>query len=217
VGLLSSAIYSRSIGPWNASGSFAYSRSIETFLLGYTSSGYSYSGSVSRRFGRFTWNGTASGSKSLFSHSDGTTSYTQSYSTGVSYRWIGVSGSYARSTGEGLYTNQGIGTLPTNIPPSVVVSLVSYTGRTYTLGVGATFRGLIFSGSYASTRSSTDGELLPSYNATDEANAYLQYHFRKVFFTAGYSRLLQGFSASALPPALVSTYYFGISRWFRVF
>jgi hypothetical protein len=59
--------------------------------------------------------------------------------------------------------------------------------------------------------------LLSSNNHTQEANAYLQYKFRKVFFTAGYSRLLQGFSASTLPAALVSTYYVGLSRWFNFF
>ncbi len=217
LGLLSNAIYTRSIGAWNVSGSFGYSRTAETYLIGYTTSGYSYSGSASRRFGRLTWNGTASGAKSLFSPSIGTTSFTQSYSSGISYRWIGVSGGYSRSSGEGFYTNQGIVTLPTTLPPTLVPSLVSYGGRTYTVGVGGTLRGLVFSGSYASTRSNTEDGQLFSSNITDEANAYLQYHFRKVFFTAGYSRLLQGFSASTLAPAMVSTYYFGISRWFKVF
>ena len=51
----------------------------------------------------------------------------------------------------------------------------------------------------------------------DEANVYLQYKFRKVFFTAGYSRLVQGFSASTLAPEMLSTYYVGISRWFNFF
>ncbi len=217
LGLLSNAIYSRSIGAWNVSGSLAYSRSAETFLIGYTTSGYSYSTSVSRQFGKVNWNGTASGSKSAFSHSDGTTSFTQSYSTGLSYHWLGISGGYSRSSGEGLYTNQGIATVPTVLPPTVLPSPVFYSGRTYSVALGGTFRGLIFNGSFSATRSDTESKQLFSNNKTDEANAYLQYHFRKVFFTAGYSRLLQGFSASTLAPAVVSTYYFGISRWFKVF
>jgi hypothetical protein len=217
-GLSSNAIYSRYIAAWNFSGSFGYSRNAETFLIGYTTSGYNYSTSVSRQFGRLSWNGTAAGSKSLFSQSVGTTSFTQSYSTGLSYRWLGVSGGYSRSSGIGLYTNQGIAPPPSGLPPTLLPSPVPYSGTTYSVGLGGTpVRGLIFSGSFARTRSSTESELLASNNRSDEANAYLQYQFRKVFFTAGYSRLVQGFSASTLAPAMVSTYYFGVSRWFKVF
>jgi hypothetical protein len=218
VGLLSNAIYTRQIGEWNVSGSLGYTRNVDTFLIGYTSSGYSYSGSVSRRIGKVYWNGTASGSRSYFSNEVSLPTYTQSYSTGISYHWIGISGSYSRSSGTGLYTAQGIATSPSGLPPTLLASAVLYGGTSYTIGVGANpFPGLTFSGSFVTSRSTTDYALLPSSNHIEEANAYLQYEFRKVFFTAGYSRLLQGFSASASPPALVSTYYFGLSRWFHLF
>jgi hypothetical protein len=218
LGLSSNVIYSRYIAAWNVSGSFGYSRNSETFLIGYTTSGYSYSASVSRQFRKLNWNGTAAGSKSLFSQAVGTTSFTQSYSTGLSFRWLGVSGGYSRASGIGLYTNQGISTLPSSVPPPLLPSLIPYSGTTYSVGLGgAPIRGLIFSASFARTRSSTESGLVASSNRSDEANAYLQYQFRKVFFTAGYSRLLQGFSASTVAPAMVSSYYFGISRWFRVF
>jgi hypothetical protein len=218
MGLWSNAIYSRSIGAWNVSGSFGYSRNVQTLLIGYTTSGFSYSASVSRRFGKLNWSGTAGGSKSLFSQGDGTTSFTQSYSTAFSYQWFAVSGGYSRSSGLGLYTTQGIATVPIGLPPTLLPSPILYGGTTYSAAVGATpIRGLTFSGSFVTSRSSTENGLLYSSNHTEEANAYLLYRFRKVFFTAGYSRLLQGFSASTLPPALVSTYYFGLSRWFKVF
>jgi hypothetical protein len=118
----------------------------------------------------------------------------------------------------GLFSAQGIAPLPTGVPPNLLPSTALYGGKTYSAGVGSSpVRGFTFSGTFADTRSNTQGGSLSSNNHTQEANAYLQYKFRKVFFTAGYSRLLQGFSASALPPALVSTYYAGLSRWFNFF
>jgi hypothetical protein len=59
--------------------------------------------------------------------------------------------------------------------------------------------------------------LVPSNNNTEEANVYVQYKVRKIFFTGGYSRLIQGFTASGTTPAMVSTYYAGLSRWFNFF
>jgi hypothetical protein len=86
------------------------------------------------------------------------------------------------------------------------------------VGVGSTpVRGLSFSGSYVNSRSNTANGVLVSNNKLEEANAYLTYRFRKVYFNAGYSRLLQGFSGTELPPALLTTYYVGLSRWFKVF
>jgi hypothetical protein len=218
LGVLSNAIYTRRIGVWNANGSFSYSRSAQTLLIAYTTSGYSYSTSVGRRFGKLYWNGTAGGSKSMLSQELGPTSFAQSYTTSLSYSWLGVSGGYSKSSGMGLYTSQGIAPLPSGLPPPLIPSPIFYRGKTYSAALGGTpIRGLTFSGSFSSTRSSTEGGLLSSSDHTQEAYSYLQYKFRKVFFTAGYSRLLQGFSASTLAPAMVSTYYFGISRWFNFF
>jgi len=217
VGLWSNAIYTRHISVWNVSGSFGYSRSAQTLLIGYTTSGYSYSTSLSRRFGTLNWNGTAAGSKSLLSENQGTTSYTQSYSTGLSSRWLGASAGYSRSSGMGIYTTQGIAN-SNGLPPSLLPSPIFYGGTTYSIGVGGEpIRGLTFSGSFSDTRSNTANGVLASNNHTQEAYTYMQYKFRKVFFTAGYSRLVQGFSASTLAPAMVSSYYVGISRWFKVF
>jgi len=84
--------------------------------------------------------------------------------------------------------------------------------------VGSTpIRGLIINGSYVNSRGDTINGTLSSNNQTQQAYAYLNYRFRKVYFNAGYSRLLQGFSLTGLTPTIVSTYYFGVSRWFKAF
>jgi hypothetical protein len=218
LGILSNAIYIRRIRKWNVSASAGYSRNVQTILIAYTTSGYSFTTSASRRIRNLVWNGTASGSKSIVNQYQGANSVSQNYSTGLSHRWLGVSAGYSKSSGLGLFTAQGIAPLPTGVPPTLLPSTVLYGGRTYSAGVGSSpVRGFTFTGSFADARSNTQNGLLSSNNHTQEASAYLQYKFRKVFFTAGYSRLLQGFSASTLPPALVSTYYVGLSRWFNFF
>jgi hypothetical protein len=226
--LFSNVIYIRRFGVWSVSGSFGYSRNVQTILIAYMSSGYSYSGSASRRIGRLNWNVSASGSKSTLSQAEGTTNFTQDYSTGLSGRWLGVSAGYSRSSGSGLISSTGITTLPPGVPPTLVPAIM-YGGRTYSVGVGSTpMRGLTITGTYVNARSSTANGLISSNNNTapglpssnnhtEQAFAYLNYRVRKVYFNAGYSRLLQGFSASGLPPTMLSTYYFGVSRWFKAF
>jgi len=217
LGVLSNVIYIRRIGAWGVSGSFSYSENVQSVLIAYTTSGYSYSASANRRISRLIWTGGASGSKSLLTVLQGSNSFTQGYSTGLSGRWLGVSAGYSKSSGTGLLTPTGITTLPPGVPPTLVPGIL-YGGTTYSAGVGSTpIRGLTVNGSYVQSQSSTAGGSLYSNNKTEQAYAYLSYRFRKVYFNAGYSRLLQGFSASGLAPTMLSTYYFGISRWFKAF
>ena len=218
LGFLSNATYIRQIGKWSMSGGFNYSQNVQTVLVAYTTSGYGYSGSASRRLGRLNWNGTASGSRSLLTQQSGTSTFTQSYSTGLSGRWLGASAGYSKSGGTGLFTVAGITVLPPGVPPGFLPTSVLFGGTTYSVGLGSTpIRGLTVNANWLRSVNTTENGLFPSNNKTEQANAYMQYRFRQVYFNAGYSRILQGFSASGLPPTNVSSYYFGISRWFRFF
>lgn len=218
LGLLSNASYVRQFGAWNVSGSFNYSQNVQTVLVAFTTSGYGYSASASRRLGRLNWSGSAGGSKSLLTQQNGTSNDNQSYSTGLSGRWLGVSAGYSRSSGTGLFTGNGITPLPPGVLPGFLPTFVLFGGTTYSLGLGSTpIRGLTVNGNWLRSVYSTENGLNPSSNKTEQLNSYLLYKFRKLYFNAGYSRLLQGFSASGLPPTDVSSYYFGISRWFKFF
>jgi hypothetical protein len=85
-------------------------------------------------------------------------------------------------------------------------------------GAGSTpIKGLTVNGNYATTRSNTSGDASSSNNRMSQGNVFLQYMFRKLYFAAGYSRLLQGFSSTGNPPNVVSSYYVGVSRWFNFF
>lgn len=217
MGLLSNASYFHRIGAWNVNGSFNYSRNVQTFLISNTSSGYSYSGSVNRRLGRLNWNGAAGGSKTILSMVSGSNTFSQSYSTGLSGRWLGVSAGYSRARGSGVFTGAGITPIPPEVPPPLIpTDFIFYGGTTYTFGAGSTpIRGLTINGNYARTRSNTQSGSASSNNLMTQGNVFMQYMFRKVYFTSGYSRLLQGFSSLGVPPNLVGSYYIGVSRWFN--
>ncbi len=219
LGLLSNVNYFRRIGTWDVSGSFNYSQNVQTFLISQTTSGYSYTGSASHRFGKVNWSGSAGGSKSLLTNVAGSNTFSQSYSTGLSGRWLGASAGYSRASGSGVFAGSGISPLPPDVPPPVIPApIIFYGGTTYSFGAGSTpLRGLTISGNYARTRSNTQNGSLSSNNLTEQGNVFVQYLFRKVYFTAGYSRLLQGFSATGIPPNMVASYYAGVSRWFNFF
>jgi len=218
LGFLANVIYIRKIGEWGLSGSFGYSQNTQTILIAYTSSGYSFSASVNRRvIGHLYWNAGASASKSELNQVAGYTNTTQSYSTGLSGRWLSASGAYSKSSGSGLLTTTGVTPLPPGVPP-VLVPTVLYGGTTYSASLASTpIRGLTVVGSAIWSRTNTGGEAINSNNTTQQAYVYLTYKVRKVYLNAGYSRLLQGFSASGLPPSTLSTYYVGLSRWFKAF
>ena len=217
LGFLADAIYIKQFGPWGVSASFGYSQNVQSLLIAYTTSGYSYSVSANRRIRRLIWTVSGSGAKSLLTQEQGPNTYTQGYTTGLSGRWLGASFGYSKSSGTGLTTPVGIVPLPPGVPPTLLTA-VMYGGTTYSASVGSTpVRRLTINGTYVHAVTDTAGGILTSNNKTEEAYGYMSYQFRKVYFNAGYSRLLQGFSATGLPPTMVSTYYFGVSRWFKAF
>jgi hypothetical protein len=217
LGLLTDVIYVRRFGAWGVNGSIGYSQNVQSILIAYTTSGYSYSLSANRRIGRLMWTGGANGSKSVLTQTQGPNYYTQGYSTGLSGRWLGAGLGYSKSSGNGLITATGIIVTPPGVPPPLLTTVL-YGGTSYSASIGSTpMRGLTINGTYVNSRSNTENGVLSSSNKTEQAYAYLTYRFRKVYFNAGYSRLLQGFSATGLTPTTVSTYYFGVSRWFKVF
>jgi len=227
LGFIALTTYIRSIGRWNVGGSFGYSENVQTILLAYTSSGYSYSVSVTRPLPRkLIWTGSAGGSSTLITQQNTPSNVTRSYSTGLSARWLGVSGGYSKSSGTGLLTSTGITVAPTGVPSQLLPTVVTFGGSSYSIGLGSTpVRGFSLNGSFVKAQyntvngivSGSPNEVLFSHNKTEQAYAYIRYRFRKVDFIAGYSRLLQGFSGSGLPPTALTSYYAGISRWFNFF
>jgi hypothetical protein len=218
IGFNTSANYSRHFGLWMVGGSFNYAQNVETLLVAYMTSYYSYSANVERRFGALTWTGGAGFARSGLTDQPGTKNSSQSYSTGLGYkRWMSLSGSYSQSNGNGLLTPAGLTStpLPVIIPSDL---LILYGGKSYTFGLASTpIWRLTIATAFADSKSNTTSQSIDSGNHFQSANALVQYQFRRMYFNGGYSRLMQSFSASGLPPAKVSSFSVGIGRWFNFF
>jgi hypothetical protein len=219
VGFATNLGYNRRINGWFLAGSFSYAQNVETLLVTYMSSFYNYSGSVRRRWGQFSWSASAGASRTGLTAIPGTENSSQSYTSGVGYgRWINASGSYSKSDGNAIATGAGLTTTPIPLPPIPSSLLILYGGKSYSFGLASSpLKKLTISGSFAKANSNTLIGTAGSVNATEELNTYFQYQFRKMYLTGGFSRLQQSFSASGTVPANVSSYYFGISRWFNFF
>ncbi len=219
LGVNSLISYTHAIHRWNVSGSVGYSQDTQTVLIAYTTSGYNYNGSVGRRIGRRSyWGAYASGARSLLTGEPGSANSSQNYSTTFSLSRFNINGSYSLSSGNALLTPMGL--VPTPVPLPVInpAAVVLYNGRSYSVGLGSTpVRGLVLSASYAKALSGTNSNSEVSNNNNENIYFLMTYHFRKLNFQGGYSRLVQGFSVSGTPPTMVGSFYVGVSRWFNFF
>jgi len=211
--------YSSDLLGWHVDGQFGYSQNVQTLLITYMSSSYDYSGSVRRRWGRFSVNAGAGGSRTALAEEPGTANVNESYEGGFSFgSLLTANGNYTKSSGQAIATGSGLVPVPIPSPilPSSLVSL--YGGTGYSAGLSsAPARGLVLSASWSKSSSNTASNGTTSLNDNDEYNALIQYQVRKLNFTSGYARMAQGFSGSGSPPEVISSFYFGVSRWFNFF
>jgi hypothetical protein len=209
--------YARSLKKWSASGMIRYAENMQTALIGYTTTGYGYSGTLSRQFAQKShWSASASGSRNTLNNNSGSGTFAQTYSTSLSVKWIGVSGSYSRSNGNSILTSSGLQPVNVLLPVLAPSSVILYGGHAYSAGIGINpIRGLTISGSYSEAFTDTQGNSAETNNRARQLNGYMQYLFRKVYFTGGFTKMTQSFSSNGNTPAMVGTFYFGISRWFN--
>ncbi len=218
VGLLSVTNYSREFGYWDVSVSGNYFQNTQTFLVGYTTSGWGYSGQIGRRFGNMHWNANAGGSRSLLNTSAGYGYSSQNYGTGLSLRWFGLNATYTKSSGTGLLGLNGVVVPPLQNGTILPTDVILYGGHAYGGGIGLNpFRRLTITFSYSRAFSDTLTNSVGSHNDFESVIGRLQYQYRQMFFFAGYSKFVQGFSASATPPSQLNSVYVGVQRWFNFF
>lgn len=211
--------YSRHILGWGVSGAFNYAQNVQTLLISYTNSFYNYSGSVRRRWGKLTFSAGAGGGRTGITSEPGTDSRSESYNASFGYsRWITLTGGYSKASGNALQTAGGLVPVPIPQPILPVSDLILYGGRSYSFGLGSNpTKRMTIAAAYSKADSNTFSNSLASWNNNGQFNALIQYQFRKMYFTGGFSRLDQGFSLSGTPPQMVSSFYVGVSRWFNFF
>ena len=218
LGLLSMLTYQRRIGRWDVSGSGNYYQNTQTLLVGYTTSGFGYTAALGRKFGFLRWNASAGGSRSLLNTAAGYSSQTQNYTTGFGTKWAGITGSYSKSDGTALLGGNGLVPTPIQNPIPLPSDIILYGGHSYGVGLGSNpTKHLTLTASYARAFSNTTNIAAGSKNNSENAMLRMEYHFRQMWFQAGYSKFVQGFSASSTAPADVNTFYFGVQRWFNFF
>ena len=159
------------------------------------------------------------GSRTGITDQPGTESNTQSYSGGMGYGTLfSATGTYAKSSGQALAT--GAGLVPVTVPsptlPSNLVTLYGGQGESAAVS-SAPAHGLVLTASWARSRSNTTTDGEASSNTNYQINTFMQYNVRKLNFNSGYSRLSQQFGGPGSTPQNLSTFYFGVSRWFSFF
>jgi hypothetical protein len=209
--------YNRRMGAWQVGGYFNYAQNVQTILVTYNNSFYTFSGSVARRFGPVYWSASAGGGKIGITSQPGTDSSSENFSTSLGTSRVSLTGTYSKSNGNALAGGNGLipAPLPPIIPPGL---LVFYGGQSYAVALsGSPIRHMSASLSYVNARNNTTNQGVSSWNKLEEGNAYLTYQFRQIGIQGGYTKFKQGFSASGQPPASVSSFFVGVFRWFNFF
>ena len=219
LGINSTVNYNKRFAGWTA-GIFAnYSQNVQTILITYTSSFYGYGANIRRRWGMFGWTAGASINKTGLTEQAGTASSSQSYNSSINYsNWINLNATYSKSNGNGIETGLGLASTPTLQPVLNPNDLIIFDGSSYSFGLSSNpKRRLTLAGSFARAYGNSNVVGITSSNNTEQINTLIQYQFRKMYFTGGYSKLNQSFSVSGSAPDKISAFYFGVSRWFNFF
>ncbi len=214
LGFVGNVNYFHRIKGWQTSGVFTYAQNVQSLLVTYTTSYYSYSANVHRRLpAGLQWTAAFNGTHSGLTNFQGTSSQSEGYSTSLGSRKFTVTGIYTHSTGISLLGAGGL--VPVTGTPGVN-DFITFGGSSYGGGISVTpLRRLVLSGSFNRAISNTVGQTI-SHNNTEIFNAQMQYHLRRIGLQAGYTRFTQGISAVGAP-ANTTSYFVGISRWFDFF
>ena len=210
--------YSRRVGAWTTNGTVRYARNAQTALASYTQSGYGYGLNVGRRLGGWIWTVSANGSENRIDSVGNSDSFAQGYSTGLSAGKLSFNGGYSRSSGNSIQSI--IGLIPSPVPTPVVppTLLILYGGESYSAAAGYTpIRGLILSADFTHSHYHTRNDTSFSNNQLQQVDAKAEWYLRKLHFTAGYSRLLQGFGTELGEPVNLNTFYVGVFRSMHFF
>lgn len=214
LGFIGNVNFFHRFGRWQTSGQFNYAQNVQTLLITYTSSYYSYGANLQRRLPRgMTWTAAFNGTHSGLTQNQGSNTHSEGYSTALSMRRVAVNGIFSKSSGLSLL---GAGGLITPTPTPGLNNFLLFSGTSY--GGGASVQPLkrmVISGSFSRAISNTLANTA-SHNNTEIFNAQLQYHLRRIGLQAGYTRFTQGISAVGAP-ANSTSYFVGISRWFDFF
>lgn len=220
LGFVGNLNYSHKWFGWDVGGNFSYSQNVQTVMLVYTTSSYSYLASIRRRIGdrKYVMAG-YSGAHSGISANSGTTSSADRIWAGFIFRGNSFNAYYNKSDGLAIFTPTGLVPIPTNLPAPVLgAGFTSYNSKGWGLSAGTMpTKRITLSFGYAKASGSTVDPAQSIYTNNTLANAILQYRVRKIFINGGYTHLQQTAGITGTQPLDITTFYVGFSRWFNFF
>jgi hypothetical protein len=219
IGFIGNANYNRYLGKWEVNAFVLYNQDVQTLFVNYTTSTLNYGGSLKRQFSQdLRWVAVANLVRSMFEQTSGDKSHGESFSTMVIWRRASLSGTYTQSSGTSILTANGLVSTP--IPAQVISpgNSILFNGKSYGSSVSVyPVRNMTISTSWSKSLSNTVSPLLLSNNGSTNYYGLATYQYRKLLLQAGFTKFNQSISSSGALPSMLTSYSFGISRWFKGF
>lgn len=213
--------YHQKIHGWDLDANYSYAQNVATEIEFYTSSTMSYTSNARHRLGNRSYLMAGySGSHSGITAQAGDSSRAQRVTGTFTYNRYSLNGFYSKSRGEAAFTANGLVAIPGNLPPSALPpgSVVVFDSKAYGInGSASPIKRLYLSLGYAQSNGDTVDPLMTTFTKNNLINGVMQYRLRKIYVNAGYTHLRQSIGTAGSTPITVTSYYFGISRWFNFF
>jgi len=215
--LLANAHYNRYINKWDFSANLGYNQNVQTLFALYTMSSFNYSASASRKLQHgmhFSIGG--GGSRSGFQEQAGDMSHAESVTAAFGWRRFQMATNYSQSSGQSVLTSSGLVALPS--PVITGSDVVVFDGKGEGASISAApIRNMNVTVSYSRSIGSIGGQTINSNTLSELYNGFLTYRLRKLYFNAGVTKFRQDVTGSGSFASQQTSYYFGISRWFKFF
>jgi len=219
IGLIGGASYGHAFGKWEVGPFVRYDQDTQTIYYTYTSSSLNYGGSVKRQLtSNWRWINVANLLHSALEQEHGTVNSSESFMTSLISRRYAVSGNYFKGHGQAILTSTGLAPIP--LPPGVLSpgNMFLYNGKGYGANVGTfPLRHLNINVAWSKSFGTTTSPILFSNSGNTNYYGLLTYEYRKVLFSALVNKFDQHIFPSATLPSMVTSYSFGVTRWFKGF
>ncbi len=219
LGFIGNVTYNKYLGKWEINSFVRYDQDVETLLVMYTTSTLNYGGTLKRQLPHdVRWVAVANLVRSVFEQQAGNASHGESFTTMLIWSRASVSGIYTKSNGTSILTATGLA--PSPVPGSVLGAgnSILYNGSSY--GANASVfpvKHMSISTAWSKSLSNTTSPSLLSNSGNTNYYGLATYEYRKLLFQAGVTKFNQSISTSGTPPTMLTSYSFGISRWFKGF
>jgi len=219
VGFIGDVSYNKYLGKWQVNAFCRYDQDVETLLVMYTTSTLNYSGTIKRELPHdMRWVAVANLVRSVFEQQAGSASHGESFTTMLMWSRASVSGIYTQASGTSILTASGLVASP--VPGSVLGAgnSILYNGKSY----GGSFsvfpvKHMSISTAWSKSLSDTTAPTLLTNSGNTNYYGLATYEYRRLLFQAGFTKFDQSISNSGTPATMLTSYSFGISRWFKGF